>query len=52
MVTIGAAIGLLIVVQLFLLRVARGRRRRPASFMLKSLGAVSPRWLNKHGQRS
>jgi len=46
MLTIGVAIGgVLIVVYLSLLRVARRRRRRPTSLALTSLGAVSPRWL-------
>jgi hypothetical protein len=50
MLTISVVIGVLIVVHLSLLRVARGRRRRPTSLVLNSLGAVSPRWLIKHGQ--
>jgi hypothetical protein len=49
MLTISAAIGVLIVIPLFLLRVARGlRRRQPTSLALSSLGAVSPRWLTDH----
>jgi len=49
MLEISAAIGVLIVVALSLLGIVRGRRRRrPTSFMLNSLGAVSPRWLMEH----
>ena len=49
MLTISAAIGVLIVIPLFLLRAAKGlRRRRPTSLVLNSLGAVSPRWLIEH----
>lgn len=49
MLTMSVAIGVLIVVAMFLLRVARGRRQRqPDSPALDSLGPVSPRWLIEH----
>jgi hypothetical protein len=55
MLTISAAaIGVLIVIALFLVGIAKGwrRRRHPASFELNSLGAVSPRWLIEHRHSS
>jgi len=54
MLTISAAaIDLQIVIALSLAGIAKGwRRRHPASFELKSLGAVSPRWLIEHRHSS
>jgi len=53
MLTTSAAIGVLIVVALFLVGMTKGwRRRHPASFELNSLGAVSSRWLIEHRHSS